>query len=81
MIKIDFGFETKYGMFNDALYLPEDHTYTDEQISEMKTERLNNWLAAIENPYEPEPEFVEIEGVTYEKIEIDGQVILNQVSV
>jgi hypothetical protein len=81
MQKIDFSFETKYGVFRDALYLPEGHTYTQEQIAAMQTERLNNWLFAVENPPEPEPETVEIGGVTYEKVEIDGQVFLKPVEV
>jgi hypothetical protein len=34
------------------LYLPEDHTFTDEQITAMKQERLDNWLAFIETPQE-----------------------------
>jgi hypothetical protein len=52
MIKIDFEFETQYGVFRDALYLPEDHTFTDEQIAAMKQERLDNWLFIVENPPE-----------------------------
>jgi hypothetical protein len=79
-VKIDFEFQTKYGVFRDALHLPEDHGYTQEQIGEMQAERLNNWLYAVENP-PPGPEYVEINGVTYEKIEIDGQVVLKPVEV
>jgi hypothetical protein len=52
MIKIDFEFETTYGVFRDALHLPNDHTFTDEQITAMKQERLDNWLFVIENPPE-----------------------------
>ena len=52
MIKIDFEFETQYGVFRDALYLLEDHTFTDEQIAAMKQERLDNWLFVVENPPE-----------------------------
>jgi MOSC domain-containing protein YiiM len=80
-VKIDFEFQTKYGVFRDALHLPEDHGYTQEQISEMQAERLNNWLYSVENPPAPEPETVEIDGITYEKIEIDGQVVLKPVEV
>jgi hypothetical protein len=79
MIKIDFEFETKYGKFRDALYVSED--YTDEQITAMKQERLDNWLYSVENPPAPEPETVEIDGVTYEKVEIDGQVVLKPTGV
>ena len=80
MIKIDFEFDTQYGKFRDALYLPEDHTYTDEQVAAMKQERLDNWLYSVENP-PPGPEYVEIDGVQYEKVEIDGQVVLKPVTV
>ena len=79
MIKIDFEFETKYGKFRDALYLPEGHTYTDQQIQTMKQERLNNWVHSVENPPAPDPDTVEIDGVTYQKVEIDGQVVLKPV--
>lgn len=78
-IRIVFEFTTKYGVFCDALYLPVDHNLTDEQITEMKYERLNNWLHIIENPPPPAPETVEIEGVTYEKIEVDGQTVLKPI--
>ena len=81
MIKIDFEFETKYGKFRDALYLAEDHGFTEEQIAAMKQERLNNWLFAVENPPEPQPGTIEIDGVLYEKVEIDGQFVLKPVEV
>jgi hypothetical protein len=58
-MKIDFEFTTSYGVFRDALHLPDDHMFTDEQIAAMKQERLDNWLFTIENP--PEPEIVEAE--------------------
>lgn len=78
-MKINFEFETEYGVFRDALHLPDDHTFTDEQIEELKQERLNNWLYIVENPPVPEPETVELDGVIYEKIEINGQVVLKPV--
>jgi len=76
-IKIDFEFTTKYGKFRDALHLPDDHGLSQEQIASMQQERLDNWLFAVENP--PEPETVEIGGVTYEKVEVDGQIVLKPV--
>lgn len=79
MVKIDFEFTTPHGVFRDALHLDDDHSYTDEQIAAMKQERLDNWLFAVENPPEPEPETIEIDGVTYERVEIDGQVVLKPV--
>ena len=48
MQQIRFTFETRFGPFSDALYLPEDHTFTDEQIEAMKQERLTNWLAVVD---------------------------------
>lgn len=52
MVKIDFAFETQYGNYNDALYLPDDHSLSDEEIDAMKQQRLSNWLAVIESPQE-----------------------------
>ncbi len=74
-MKIDFEFETQYGTFRDALYLEDDHEFTQQQIMEMQNERLINWIFAIENP-PPEPELIEIDGIQYEKVEIDGQIVL-----
>ncbi len=78
-IKIDFEFQTKHGKFRDALHLPDNHDFTQEQIAEMQQARLDNWLFVVENPPEPEPEIVEIDGIQYEKIEIDGQTVLKPV--
>ena len=78
-MKIDFEFDTPHGKYRDALYLPDDHTYNSAEIETMKAERVNNWIYAIENPPASEPETVEIDGVTYEKVEIDGQVVLKPV--
>jgi hypothetical protein len=65
-MKIDFEFDTPHGVFRDALHLPDDHTLTDEQIEAMKVERVNNWIAAITAPpVEPEPDYIEIDGVRY----------------
>lgn len=47
MIKIDFEFETPYCLFRDALHLPDDHTFTDDEIQVMKQERVDNWIAVI----------------------------------
>jgi len=50
MIKIDFEFQTVHGKFADALHLPDDHTFTPEQIEAMKAERVNNWIAIVTAP-------------------------------
>ena len=47
MIQLIFEFNTQYGVFRDALHLPEDHAFTDEQIDAMKQERVNNWIVAV----------------------------------
>lgn len=49
---------TPYGVFRDALHLPNDHSYTQAQIAEMQIERLNNWLFNVENPPVADPEIV-----------------------
>jgi hypothetical protein len=59
MIEIMFEFMTPYGVFRDALHLPDDHSYTQAQITEMQIERLNNWLFNVENPPVADPEIVE----------------------
>lgn len=61
-MKIDIEFNTAYGMFRDALYLPDDQPMpSDDEIEAMKLERLNNWLAIVTpqvptEPVEPLPE-------------------------
>ena len=77
-MKIDFEFETDHGKFRDALHLPDDHGLSDAEIEVMKEERRDNWIAAVTAPSE-EPDTVEIDGVTYEKVEIDGQIVLKPV--
>ena len=49
-MKIDFEFQTEYGVFRDALHLPDDHTFTDEEIQAMKQQRVDNWIAVITAP-------------------------------
>jgi hypothetical protein len=47
MQQIIFEFVTQYGVFRDALYLPEDHQLSDSEIQAMKQQRLDNWLMVI----------------------------------
>lgn len=70
-MKIDFEFETPHGLFRDALHLPDDHTFTDEEIQTMKQQRVDNWIAIVNAPsVEPEvANTVEIAGETYTKLE------------
>lgn len=79
MIKIDFEFDTPHGVFRDALHLPDGHTFTDAEIQSMKEQRRDNWIAVVTAPPVEEPDTVVIDGVTYEKIEIDGQIVLKPV--
>lgn len=49
MLKIDFektDLEGKF-IYKDALYLPEDHTFTDIELEAMKQERFDKWLALV----------------------------------
>lgn len=78
-MKIDFEFSTPYGKFTDALYLADDHSFTPDEIAAMQQERLANWLDAVENPPPSPSEIIEIDGAIYEKIEIDGQIMLKPV--
>lgn len=67
MVKIDFDFDTPHGVFRDALHLPDDHTFTEAEIQAMKEQRRDNWIAVVNAPPtpEPEPEYIEIDGVRY----------------
>ena len=49
MIKIDFekaDSENRF-VYKDALFLPEDHTFTDAEIEAMKQERFDKWLLVV----------------------------------
>ena len=48
MISIKFEIETVYGKYVDALWLPEDHTFTDSEIETMKQDRVTDWIATVE---------------------------------
>jgi hypothetical protein len=80
-MKIDFEFvHPIHGKFRDALTLPDNHGFTDAEIDAMKQQRFDNWVAVVEAP-PVEPDTVEIDGVTYEKVEIDGQTVLKPIEV
>ena len=49
-MKIDFEFTTAHGLFRDALHLPDDHAFTDEEIQAMKQRRVDNWIAVVTAP-------------------------------
>ena len=54
-IKIDFIKTSEDGVysFSDALHLPINHSYTDEEIEAMKQARFDRWLDMILNPPAP----------------------------
>ena len=69
-MKIEFEFDTQYGVFRDSIFLPDDHTLSDSDIENIKLERLNNFVYSVENPpVAPEHEYIEIDGVKYLKAE------------
>ena len=49
-MKIDFEFQTAYGLFRDALHLPDDNTLTDSEIEALKQERVDNWIVLVTTP-------------------------------
>lgn len=56
MIKIDFEFQSPYGVFRDALWLPEDHGLSDAELDAMKQKRFDDWWAIINpTPVEESP--------------------------
>lgn len=54
-MKIDFSFDTPYGIFRDALYLADGHTFTEEEIQALKEQRRDNWIAVITAPSQEPP--------------------------
>lgn len=76
-MQIVFEFETQWGKFCDALYFEDDGVPDEATIAAMKQERLDNWIAAVTAP--AAPDLVEIDGVQYEKIIIDGKTVLKPV--
>jgi hypothetical protein len=65
-MKIDFEFDSTYGVFRDALHLPDDHTFTDTEISTMKQQRFDNWIAVVTAP---PPNYV---------LDADGNMVLDE---
>lgn len=79
MVKIDFEItHGTYGVYRDALHLPDDHGLSDEQIKALQQERFDNWVNIIENPPQAEEvapvveenpdDYIEINGVRYKKV-------------
>lgn len=79
MIKIDFEFDTKHGKFADALYLAEDHSYSESEIQAMKEQRRDNWINFVDNTPPATPNHIEIDGVKYEEVYVAGHIVLKPV--
>ena len=71
MIKIDFEFDSQYGVFRDALHLPDDHGMTEAEIQAMKQQRFDNWIAIVTAPPVESPVEMtkEVGGEIYQKLE------------
>lgn len=58
MIKIEFEINTKHGVFRDALHLPEDHSFSEQEIKLLQQERADKWVEHVDyviaNPPSPE---------------------------
>jgi hypothetical protein len=54
MIQIIFERGEDPYLFRDALYLPEDHSFTDAEIEEMKDARYRAWYDLVMNPPVPD---------------------------
>lgn len=60
MTKIDFEVETQYGVFKDAIVLPNDHGLSDAEIQAIKDKRVADWISAITAPQPEEPEVIDV---------------------
>jgi hypothetical protein len=72
-IKIDFTRSDGQFNYSDALWLPADHTHTEQEIETMMDERFANWKNLILNP-PPMPEFVEEESGNTEDTSSSGNI-------
>ena len=59
-MQIRFSYETKYGTFSDALNLPDDHGFTEEELITMQEQRRDNWITYIDT--------IQVEVATEEQI-------------
>ena len=60
MIKINFSIDNGTYSFSDALHLPANHTYTEQEIEAMKQARFDNWVAIITAPPVEAPEITDV---------------------
>lgn len=59
MVKIDFEFDSDYGVYRDAIVLPDDHGFSEAEIEAMKQQRFENWIAVITVVSEEPEEVIE----------------------
>ena len=55
-------------VYSDTVMLPEDHTFTDDEILAMQDERFQRWLIAIAPPAITEEPVVEELAITEEPV-------------
>ena len=55
MVKIDFEFDSQFGVFRDALHLQDDHGLSGEEIQAIQQQRFDNWIAIVTSPPEEPP--------------------------
>lgn len=46
-MKIDFEKTDGTYTLRDAIHLPDDHTYSEEEVEAMKQARFDNWITII----------------------------------
>lgn len=47
MVKIEFEFDSQYGVYRDAIVLEDNHGLSDVEIDAIKQKRFDNWLEAV----------------------------------
>lgn len=57
MVKIDFEFDTPYGVFRDALHLPDDHALAEAGIQALKEQRRDHWVSIVSGVPSVDPYF------------------------
>jgi hypothetical protein len=53
-MKIEFEFTSEFGVFRDAIVLPDNHGMSEAQITDIKQQRFDAWLEAIQPAEEEE---------------------------
>ena len=70
VIKIDFKFDTAYGIFSDALYFQDNQIPSEAEIESIKISRRDAWINLIENPpIDTEADYPPLEYLPEENLE------------